>query len=92
MSDDILGGDVAEMRRVAGLFKTKTAELAAVCTAVESKINGTANWKGKDADAFRTDWKKSFSGRIGNAQKELSTGRTRLLTNADEQDEAQKSL
>ena len=92
MSDDILGGDVAEMRRVAGVFKTKHSDLQGVLDAVSSKITGTSQWKGRDADAFRNDWKNKFAAKVRDAQAELKTAQGNLESNATQQDDAQRAL
>ena len=82
------GADVAELRSAATQFSKGASALESSTKALHSLISTTTQWRGPDADRFRSQWSGESARTITAAVSALNEAANTLRRNADEQDNA----
>jgi hypothetical protein len=82
------GADVAELRSAATQFSKGASALESSTKALHSLITTTTQWRGPDADRFRSQWSSVSARTIAAAVASLNEAANTLRRNADEQEKA----
>ena len=82
------GADVAQLRSAATQFSKGASALETSAKALHSLIGSATQWRGPDADRFRSQWSSKSTRTINAAVDALRQAADTLQRNADEQDKA----
>jgi uncharacterized protein YukE len=86
----MVGMVVAEVDALASLLGQKADQLDSVISEVKAKLDGT-NWKGQDADTFRSDWDGTLTTQLRNVANQLRDAQTKATSNARAQETTSNS-
>lgn len=82
------GADVAQLRTLAAQLAKSAERLDTVARTLHSLVNSTTQWRGADAQRFRSEWNEASAHALSNATSALRDAEKTLRRNADEQENA----
>lgn len=82
------GADVEQLRALAMQLAQGAGRLESTARMLDSLVNGNTQWRGADAERFRSEWKGASAGALARAAGKLREAEKLLRRNADEQDNA----
>ncbi len=88
MAGTLWGADVEGLRTLAKQLGKTADLLLQQSTQLNSQINNSPAWKGQDAVHFRSDWNGNHRALLQQAASALKQESTKLLQNADQQENA----
>jgi hypothetical protein len=77
--------DVQQVRELASLLGKKAGEIDQLISTISSKLAGT-DWRGPDAERFRSDWNGQLTTSLKNVAQNLRDTQTRATKNAADQE------
>ena len=83
----MFGMDIAQVRTLATSLNTKAGEIDTIVNRVTSELQST-QWKGPDAENFRSDWNGALTKQLRNVAQQLRDASQRATRNANEQEQA----
>ena len=84
----IAGADIAELRNAANQLDNGAQNLASSLNHLNHLVSNPTQWRGPDAERFRSAWTNVSMKAISSAVETLQRGAQELRRNADEQDSA----
>jgi len=85
------GADVAQLRTTATQFAQGASALETAAKALHALISNGTQWRGPDADRFRSEWTGVSTRTISAAVETLRRASDELRRNADQQDQASEA-
>ena len=82
------GADVEQLRALATQLTRGADRLESTANTLHSLVNGNTQWRGADAERFRSQWNGASAGALRAAAEKLREADKILRRNADEQDNA----
>lgn len=82
------GADVEQLRATATQFNKSASVLESSASTLHSLINGSTQWRGPDAERFRSEWSGVSARSLSAAVETLRRASDELRRNADQQDQA----
>lgn len=79
-----VGADVEQLNQLAAQLNTKANDIQNVISQLTSAIN-SVEWKGNDANKFRSDWQGQYVGQLKQVVSGLQTASQNAKRNAQEQ-------
>lgn len=81
------GMDVAGVRELSKLMRSKADEIDAAQKQVTTKVNSVV-WKGADAERYKSDWNGTYVGQLRQVVDALNKAAQQAQKDADEQEKA----
>jgi hypothetical protein len=88
MAMAIAGADIVELRNAASQLEKGAQNLATSLSHLNHLVSNGTQWRGPDAERFRSAWTSQSVKAISSAVETLQRGSQELRRNADEQDNA----
>ncbi len=85
----IWGADVEQLRTLGTKLKAGASEIEQQKNNLNKVLNST-DWKGPDADAFRSEWTGQHMTQLSKVAEALKEAGTKATKNANEQDQASR--
>ena len=82
-----LGMDIEGVRALAQQFGEKAQTVEDVISTISGQVQ-SVDWKGTDADQFKSEWEGTLSSQLRNVADALRQAQTTANNNADEQEQA----
>ena len=82
-----LGMDIEGVRALAQQFGEKAQTVEDVISTISGQVQ-SVDWKGTDADQFKSEWQVTLSSQLPNVADALRQAQTTANNNADEQEQA----
>lgn len=79
-----VGADVEQLNQLAAQLNNKANDIQNVISQLTSAIN-SVEWKGNDANKFRSDWQGQYVGQLKQVVSGLQTASQNAKRNAQEQ-------
>jgi uncharacterized protein YukE len=83
----LVGADVEQLNQLAAQLNNKANDIQNVISQLTSAIN-SVEWKGNDANRFRSDWQSQYVGQLKTVVSALQTASQNAKRNAQEQQSA----
>ena len=87
----MIGMDVQQVRELATQFGAKADAIDDIITEITNRLNST-EWKGFDADQFRTDWNTNLTNDLRKVANALRTAQQQANRNAQDQENTSNAL
>ena len=84
------GADTEQLKALSTKLQQGSAEIERQRSALSSALIGT-EWKGPDADRFRSDWESQHAAQLAKIAQALDEASRQASRNAQQQDEASHS-
>ncbi|GAA2394854.1 hypothetical protein Cme02nite_54870 [Catellatospora methionotrophica] len=83
----LTGMDIQAVRHLAKMLGTKADEIEAIANSLTHQL-GSVEWRGADADRFRSEWNSGHRSQLLNVASALRDTSSVATRNANEQEQA----